>query len=162
MASSSRSPSDGPDATGRLGLGGRLVKAELLRERSIERSAARPDDGDHDEHAQIRELVEADEIEQAMEFAPFCRRDGDDHAGLLKVLGLLRASDTLDSRSIDAPRLVLMRRDRNVQVWCFLREPDERAEKAFARRKKYRLLEQTLNCSVDVQVQTGDAHLLVA
>ena len=87
-------------------------------------------------------------------------RDGDDAEGLLKVLALLRASDTLDSRSIEPPRLLLIRRDRQIQIRCFLREYDERAHKAFCRRKKYRLLEQTLDCTVDVQIQTGDAQML--
>jgi exopolyphosphatase/pppGpp-phosphohydrolase len=87
-------------------------------------------------------------------------RDGDDPAGLLKVLALLRASDTLDSRSIEPPRLLLISRDRQLQIRCFLREYDERAHKTFCRRKKYRLLEETLDCTVDVQIQTGDAQML--
>ena len=89
-------------------------------------------------------------------------RPGDDAPGLLKVLALLRAADTLDSRSIEPPRLLLMRRENRLQISCFLREPNTRAEKAFCRPKKYRLLEQSLNCQIDVDVQMGDARMLLA
>jgi exopolyphosphatase/pppGpp-phosphohydrolase len=88
-------------------------------------------------------------------------RPSDDAAGMLKVLALLRASDTLDCRSIESPRVLLMRRQKRVQICCFLREPDERAQRAFCRAKKYRLLEQTLDCQVEVEVQLGDARMLL-
>jgi exopolyphosphatase/pppGpp-phosphohydrolase len=84
-------------------------------------------------------------------------RPTDDRAGLLKVLGLLRAADTLDSRAIDPPRLLMMRRNRQVQVRCLIRERSTRAERAFCRPKKYRLMEETLGCSLDVDVQLGDS-----
>lgn len=86
---------------------------------------------------------------------------GDNHDEMLKILGLLRAADTLDCRSIDPPRLLLVRRNRRVQIRCFLRQPDERARKAFSRPKKYRLLEETLNCTVELDVQDGDAEMLL-
>jgi exopolyphosphatase/pppGpp-phosphohydrolase len=87
--------------------------------------------------------------------------DDDNREELLKILGLLRASDTLDSRSIEAPRLLLVRRHRGIQIRCFLRHPDDRARKAFCRPKKYRLLEATLNCTVELDVQDGDAEMLL-
>ncbi len=98
---------------------------------------------------------------------PIAGKDGvlrasDDAAGMLKLLGLLRASDTLDSRSIESPRVLLMRRENRVQICCFLREHDERAERAFCRPKKYRLMEETLDCQVQVEVQLGDARMLSA
>jgi exopolyphosphatase/pppGpp-phosphohydrolase len=89
-------------------------------------------------------------------------READNPQDLLKVLALLRASDTLDSRSIEPPRLLLARRGTDLQICCYLREPCERAQKAFCRPKKYRLLEQTLDCTVDVSVRLGDAQLLLA
>jgi exopolyphosphatase/pppGpp-phosphohydrolase len=89
-------------------------------------------------------------------------RDADNPQALLRVLGLLRASDTLDSRSIEPPRLLLARRGTDLQICCYLREPSERAQKAFCRPKKYRLLEQTLDCTVDVSVRLGDAQMLLA
>ena len=84
----------------------------------------------------------------------------DNHDEMLTILGLLRASDTLDSRSIEAPRLLLVRRQRVIQIRCFLRQPDERARKSFCRPKKYRLLEQTLNCAGELDIQDGDAEML--
>ena len=89
-------------------------------------------------------------------------RPADDRLAMLKVLGLLRAADTLDSRSIEPPRLLFMRRDRNLEVSCLLREPCDRAEKAFCRPKKYRLMEQTIGCTVNVEVQLGEARMLHA
>ena len=89
-------------------------------------------------------------------------RPGDDARGLLKVLALLRAADTLDSRSIEAPRLLMMRRENQLRIGCYLREVDQRAYRAFCRPKKYRLLEQALNCDVEVEVHFGDTKILSA
>jgi exopolyphosphatase/pppGpp-phosphohydrolase len=89
-------------------------------------------------------------------------RNGDDCNAMLKLLGLLRASDTLDSRAIEPPRLLLARRGADLQICCYIREPSERAQKAFCRPKKYRLLEQTLECTVEVRVQAGDTQMLLA
>ena len=89
-------------------------------------------------------------------------RPSDDARGLLKLLALLRAADTLDSRSIKAPRLLMMRRENCLRIGCYLREVDPRAFRAFCRPKKYRLLEQTLNCDVEVEVHFGDTKILSA
>jgi exopolyphosphatase/guanosine-5'-triphosphate,3'-diphosphate pyrophosphatase len=80
-------------------------------------------------------------------------RLGDGRAALRTVLALLRTADTLDSRSIDPPELVLLRRGRRLFVQCHVRDRAEKARKAFCRSKKYRLLEETLRCAVDVDVQ---------
>jgi len=80
-------------------------------------------------------------------------KSSDDCEGLYKVLALLRAADTLDCRSIDPPRLLIVRRDRRLRVSCLLEKYTSRAEKAFQRRKKYRLLEETLDCKFEVQVR---------
>lgn len=87
-------------------------------------------------------------------------RPTDNRESLYTVLGLLRAADTLDSRSLPTPRLVIVRRERRIQVACFLRDSSSRAEKAFCRPKKYRLMEQTLDCSLDVEVRCGEARLV--
>lgn len=88
-------------------------------------------------------------------------RAADDREGLRKVLALLRAADTLESRSLDEPpRLLLMRRDRRIRVSCLVRDHVDRAEKAFCRPKKYRLFQQTIGCSLDVDVQLGDARIV--
>jgi len=80
-------------------------------------------------------------------------RSSDDREGLYKVLALLRAADTLDCRSIDPPRLVIVRRDHRLRVSCLLEKYTTRAEKAFRRRKKFRLLEETLDCKFEVEVR---------
>jgi exopolyphosphatase/pppGpp-phosphohydrolase len=89
-------------------------------------------------------------------------RPSDDARGLLKMLAILRAADTLDSRSLEVPRLLMMRRENRLRIGCYLREVDPRAFRAFCRPKKYRLLEQTLNCDVDVEVHFGDTKILSA
>lgn len=88
-------------------------------------------------------------------------RASDDREGLRKMLGLLRAADTLDSRSLgETPRLLLMRRDRRVRVSCLVRNDLARAEKAFCRPKKYRLLQETIGCMVEVDVQLGETRIV--
>jgi exopolyphosphatase/pppGpp-phosphohydrolase len=88
-------------------------------------------------------------------------RGSDDRESLRTALGLLRAADTLDSRSIEeTPRLLLMRRDRRIRISCLVREGVDEAEKAFCRPKKYRLLEETVGCSLDVDVQLGEARMV--
>jgi exopolyphosphatase/pppGpp-phosphohydrolase len=82
--------------------------------------------------------------------------------GLRKVLGLLRAADTLDSRLIDPPRLLLVRRDRGLKVYCHVSDRADKARKAFCRPKKYRLLQDTIGCTIDVEVQLGEARMVSA
>jgi exopolyphosphatase/pppGpp-phosphohydrolase len=80
----------------------------------------------------------------------------DDRRGLRKILGLLRAADTLDSRSTDPPRLLMMRRDRQIKICCNVLNRLEKARKVFCRAKKYRLLEQTIRCAVEIEVQIDE------
>lgn len=80
----------------------------------------------------------------------------DDRRSLRKILGLLRAADTLDSRSVDPPRLLLVRRGRQIKICCNILSRPEKARKVFCRAKKYRLLEQTIRCSIEIQVQIDD------
>lgn len=88
-------------------------------------------------------------------------RTSDDREALRKVLGLLRAADTLDSRSLgETPRLLLMRRDHRIRVSCLVREQVDKAEKVFCRPKKYRLLQETIGCTLDVDVQLGEARIV--
>ena len=81
-------------------------------------------------------------------------RSTDNRESLYTVLGLLRAADTLDSRPLPTPRLVIVRRQRRIQVNCFRRDSLSRAERAFCRPKKYRLMEETIGCSLDVEVRS--------
>jgi exopolyphosphatase/guanosine-5'-triphosphate,3'-diphosphate pyrophosphatase len=80
----------------------------------------------------------------------------DDRRSVRKILGLLRAADTLDSRSIDPPHLLLVRRGRQIKICCNVPGRPEKARKVFCRAKKYRLLEQTIRCSVEIQVQIDE------
>jgi exopolyphosphatase/pppGpp-phosphohydrolase len=81
-------------------------------------------------------------------------RDEDDGVGLRCVLGMLRAADGLDSRSAAVPSLVIGvrgvgRGSRVVSVNGYVEDVGE-AETVFGRRKKFRLLEETLACEVEV------------
>ena len=96
----------------------------------------------------------------------------DDHAGLLKLLGLLRCADGLDSRSLESPRLVfaLLATDGagaggsrpTLRVTCYLQGDSEKVRRVYQRRKKFRLLEQTLGCRVEVEVAQAQALRMVA
>jgi hypothetical protein len=70
------------------------------------------------------------------------------------ILALLRAADALDSRALASPRLKISRRGRHIRVLCALREDSAKARRVFSRRKKFRLLEELLDCKVDVELVT--------
>lgn len=92
----------------------------------------------------------------------------DDHAALRKLLGLLRCADGLDSRSLESPRLVFaLLAGRGSQppvlrVTCYLQSESEKVSRVYRRRKKFRLLEQTLNCRVEIEVARAQALRMVA
>jgi exopolyphosphatase/pppGpp-phosphohydrolase len=88
--------------------------------------------------------------------------DGHDRASLRKVLGLLRAADALDSRSLESPRLVFSLKKRRVQVTCYLQDFTGKARRVYLRRKKFQLMEDELSCAVEVDVRSADALTLVA
>jgi exopolyphosphatase/pppGpp-phosphohydrolase len=81
----------------------------------------------------------------------------DDRRSARLLLALLRAADALDCRSLDSPRLVLALHGRQVHVTCYVGEDSAKARKAFSKRKKYRLLEELLDCRVEVDVRCGEA-----
>jgi exopolyphosphatase / guanosine-5'-triphosphate,3'-diphosphate pyrophosphatase len=89
-------------------------------------------------------------------------RDGDDHAALRLTLALLRAADALDSRSLASPRLVFALRGRTLRIACYLDDDCAKARKAYGRRKKFRLLEELLNCRVEIDVRYAEALSMVA
>jgi len=68
------------------------------------------------------------------------------------LLGFLRAADGLDSRGLATPRLSISRRGQVIRVVCRLREDTAKARRIFTRRKKFRLLEELLECRVEVVV----------
>jgi len=92
----------------------------------------------------------------------------DDRAGLLTLLGMLRCADGLDSRSLESPRLVFAllagsgAGRATLRVNCYLQTESEKARRVYQRPKKFRLLEQTLGCRVEVDVASAQALRMVA
>ena len=92
----------------------------------------------------------------------------DDHPRLRRVLALLRCADALDSRSLETPQLVFAlagdgrRRSPVLQITCYLQSRDEKVRRVYERRKKFRLLEETMGCRVDVEVARAGKLRLVA
>ena len=89
-------------------------------------------------------------------------RRGDDADRLRGVLALLRAADALDGRSIESPRLVFALLGRRLHVTCYLDSMSEKARRVYSRRKKFRMLEEWLDCDVQIDVVQAEALLLVA
>jgi exopolyphosphatase/pppGpp-phosphohydrolase len=89
-------------------------------------------------------------------------RDAHDRPSMRKMLGLLRAADALDSRSLESPQLVFGIRKRRVHVACYLRDISGKARRVYLRRKKFQLLEEELGCEVNVDVRSAEALTLVA
>ncbi|MGA3065328.1 MAG: HD domain-containing protein [Tepidisphaeraceae bacterium] len=79
-------------------------------------------------------------------------RRGDNAERLRLVLAFLRAADSLDSRSLPAPKLLIRRRGRRLRIVCRVPQDSAKARRVFARRKKFRLLEELLGCKVDLIV----------
>lgn len=86
----------------------------------------------------------------------------DDHARLLLILAILRAADALDSRSLESPRLVFSLQGHRLRVGCYLEDDCVKARRVYERRKKFRLLEELLDCRVDVAVRFSHGLRLVA
>jgi exopolyphosphatase/pppGpp-phosphohydrolase len=70
------------------------------------------------------------------------------------LLGFLRAADTLDSRWMAAPGLSFSRRGQTIRIVCRTRHDADEARRIFCRRKKFRLLEEMLDCRFEVVVRT--------
>jgi exopolyphosphatase/guanosine-5'-triphosphate,3'-diphosphate pyrophosphatase len=68
------------------------------------------------------------------------------------LLAFLRAADALDSRGLPSPRLSISRRGQRIRIVCRPREDSAKARRIFSRRKKLRLLEEMLDCRIDVVV----------
>ena len=91
----------------------------------------------------------------------------DGHGRLLRVLALLRCADALDSRSLESPRLVFALTAGaagrpTLRVTCYLQSADEKVRRVYLRRKKFKLLEETLACRVEVEVALAQALRMVA
>lgn len=87
---------------------------------------------------------------------------GDNHKSLRLVLALLRAADGLDSRAMSSPEVHFHLKGAKLFVHCALADISPKARKTFTRRKKFRLLEQTLDCRVKVRLSTEPVMEMVA
>jgi exopolyphosphatase/guanosine-5'-triphosphate,3'-diphosphate pyrophosphatase len=96
------------------------------------------------------------------EMADNILKSDDDHQALRLLLALLRAADSLDSRTVESPRLVFAMRDRRLHIACYLNEESPKARKVFGRRKKFRLLEDLLECRVELHIFQAEALQMVA
>jgi len=86
----------------------------------------------------------------------------DDHESLKTILALLRAADTLDSRSLESPRLVFALLGRELRITCYLDSDCLKARKVYSRRKKFRLLEEQLDLRVEPRICEAQALQMVA
>jgi exopolyphosphatase/pppGpp-phosphohydrolase len=88
--------------------------------------------------------------------------NGDDRKAMRRILALLRAADALDSRSIVAPQIVFAMKGRRIGVTCYLDQDHPKARRVYTRRKKFRLLEETLGLRVQVQIELAEVVHAVA
>ena len=75
-----------------------------------------------------------------------------DPAKVRLLLAFLRAADGLDSRGLPSPRLTISRRGQQIRIVCRPGGDSVKARRIFMRRKKFRLLEELLDCRVEVVV----------
>ena len=86
-----------------------------------------------------------------------------DHGGVMRILlGLLRAADALDSRTGEAPQLVATIRGRQMTIFGYVAGDAEAAAATLGRPKKFRLLEATLGCEVQMEWFSTDRLALVS
>ena len=86
----------------------------------------------------------------------------DDRPRLRLILALLRAADALDGRQLESPKLLFALRDRRLEIRLYLENDCPKATRAYGRRKKFKLLEELLNCAVTIDVRRSETLRLVA
>lgn len=84
-------------------------------------------------------------------------RDGDSRKAMRRILAVLRAADTLDNRNLTPPRIIMSLRGRKLDVTCFIEDDCAKSRRAFSKRKKFRLLEDLLDCKIDIQIKLAEA-----
>lgn len=89
-------------------------------------------------------------------------RRTDDAQTLRAILALLRSADALDGRTLESPRLMFELIGRRLQITCFLQDDTPKARKAYTRMKKHRLLEELLDCQIDLRIAQARALQMVA
>jgi exopolyphosphatase/pppGpp-phosphohydrolase len=75
---------------------------------------------------------------------------------LLKLLGLLRAADALDSRRLRAGGLTMRLAGRRLLVRCFVDGCRRQAERRLIKPDKFRLLERMLGIRMQVRIESYD------
>jgi exopolyphosphatase/pppGpp-phosphohydrolase len=86
----------------------------------------------------------------------------DDRPTLRKLLALLRASDALDSRSLESPRLVFGASGNHIGIACYLSQASPKAQRVYERRKKFRLIEEEMGVTIEVDVRAATTLRMVA
>jgi exopolyphosphatase/pppGpp-phosphohydrolase len=89
-------------------------------------------------------------------------RDADNGFIMRTLLGLLRAADTLDSRSLGSPQLVATVRDRVVTIYGYIAGDAAVAAASLGKPKKFRLLESMLDCRVQTEWFSTDRLAMVS
>jgi exopolyphosphatase/guanosine-5'-triphosphate,3'-diphosphate pyrophosphatase len=84
-------------------------------------------------------------------------RGGDERKAMRRVVALLRAADSLDNRNVTPPRIVIALKGRKLRVTCFIGSDCAKSRRVFSKRKKFRLMEDLLNCKVEVQIKLAEA-----
>lgn len=83
-------------------------------------------------------------------------RSGDGRKAMRRILAILRAADTLDNRNVNPPEIHITRKNRKLRITCLIESDCAKSKRAFARRKKFRLLEDLLDCKVEVELQIAE------
>jgi exopolyphosphatase/pppGpp-phosphohydrolase len=89
-------------------------------------------------------------------------KGADDAAAMRTLLGILRAADALDSRSQGAPRLVMTIRGRTLNIYGYVEGHSTDAQRLYGRPKKFRLLEEMLDCQVRTEWFSTDQAAMVS
>ena len=92
----------------------------------------------------------------------YLEHGADDVRVMRIVLGLLRAADALDSRSMEPPQLVVTIRGRALSVHGYVKGDGEVARAQLGKAKKFRLMEETLACKVSTVWVGSDEMELVS
>lgn len=79
-------------------------------------------------------------------------RPDDRRRKMRRLLAFLRAADGLDSRRISASAIIIKRKGRRVRIHCWVDDSLARAQDAFQRRRKFKLLEKSLDLQLSVRV----------
>ena len=76
--------------------------------------------------------------------------------------GLDPSGNTVTISPKESPRLVFGMKKKRLKVTCYLEQICPKTRRVYERRKKFRLLEQELGCTIEVDVRSADALKQVA